>query len=199
MLIDKGNLRVVQTITVYCSSSNAVADIYKAAAHELGTLIARRGYTLIYGGSQLGLMGAVSEAAFAAGGMVQAIMPSLFQIAEVPHNEAIELVITEGMRARKTIMEERADGFVALPGGYGTLEEVLEVITNKQLRLHDKPIVLLNVDDYYRPLLNQFETAIAQHFIQPRFRDLFYVASTPQAAIEYIERYTPASAESTFD
>src|ERR687894_600703 len=86
-------LRLIQTITVYCSSSNAVADIYKAAAHELGTLIARRGYTLIYGGSQLGLMGAGSEAAYAAGGTVQAIMPSLFQVAQVPHNEAIELVI----------------------------------------------------------------------------------------------------------
>src|SRR5918997_2402707 len=150
---------------------------------------------MIYGGSQLGLMGAVSEGAFAAGGTVLAVMPSLFQAAQLPHNEAIELLITEGMRARKTIMEERADGFVALPGGYGTLEEVLEEITNKQLRLHDKPIVLLNVDDYYRPLLDQFDTAIAQHFIQPRFRDLFYVASTPHAAIEHIERYTPEPAE----
>src|SRR5918997_4930613 len=129
---------------------------------------------MIYGGSQLGLMGAVSEGAFAAGGTVLAVMPSLFQAAQLPHNEAIELLITDGMRARKTIMEERADAFIALPGGYGTLEEVLEVITNKQLRLHDKPIVLLNTEDYYRPLLAQFDSAVEPRFIQPQFRDLAY-------------------------
>ncbi len=174
------------TITVYCSSSDAVADVYKTAASELGTLIASQGSTLVYGGSQVGLMGAVSEAAFAAGGTVVAVMPSLFQAAKLPHNEAIELVITEGMRARKTIMEERADAFIALPGGYGTLEEVLEVITNKQLGLHAKPIVVLNTNNYYAPLLAQFDTGVAEHFIRPQFRDLFHVADTPRAAMDYI-------------
>src|ERR687893_1620560 len=129
---------------------------------------------MIYGGSQLGLMGAVSEGAFAAGGTVLAVMPSLFQAAQLPHNEAIELLITDGMRARKTIMEERADAFIALPGGYGTLEEVLEIITNKQLRIHHKPIVLLNVNDYYGPLIAQFAAAVDQQFIRPQFRDLAY-------------------------
>src|SRR5689334_378053 len=99
--------RMVRTITVYCSSSDAVGMRYQEAAHELGTLIAERGYTLIYGGSRLGLMGIVSEAAFASGGTVLAVMPSLFQAARLAHNEHIELIITEGMRARKTIMEER--------------------------------------------------------------------------------------------
>lgn len=180
---------MIRTITVYCSSSDAVAASYRVAAHRLGTLIAERGYTLIYGGSQLGLMGVVSEAAFVAGGTVLAVMPSLFQAARLPHNEQIEMIITEGMRARKTIMEERADGFIALPGGYGTLEEVLEVITNRQLGLHDKPIVLLNVDDYYAPLLAQFNAGVKGHFIQARFRDLLYVAATPEEAIEHIETY----------
>ncbi len=180
-----------QTITVYCSSSDAVADIYKEAAHELGTLIAQRGYNMIYGGSRVGLMGVVSEAVYAEGGTVLAIIPSLFQAARLPHNEQIELIITDGMRARKTLMEERADAFVALPGGYGTLEEVLEVITNKQLQLHDKPIVLLNTNDYYAPLLAQFDAAVAEHFIRPQFRDLFYVAATPAAALDYIAAYAP--------
>ena len=180
------------TITVYCSSSDAVADVYKAAARELGTLIARRGYNMIYGGSQLGLMGAVSEAAWAAGGTVLAIMPSLFQAAKLPHNEAIEMVITDGMRARKTLMEERADAFVALPGGFGTLEEVLEVITNKQLGLHVKPIVLLNIEDYYAPLLAQFDAGIQGRFIRPQFRDLLYVTSAPAEALDYIANYRPA-------
>ena len=118
-----------KVITVYCSSSDAVAEVYKAAARELGTLIARRGYDMIYGGSRVGLMGIASDAALAAGANVVGIMPSLFQAAQLAHNEAIELVITEGMRARKQMMEDRADAFIALPGGYGTLEEVLEVIT----------------------------------------------------------------------
>lgn len=180
-----------QTITVYCSSSDAVADIYKQAAYELGVLIARHGYRMIYGGSQRGLMGVVSEAAFEGGTTVLAIMPSLFQAAQLPHNEQIELIITEGMRARKTLMEERADAFIALPGGYGTLEEVLEVITNKQLGLHDKPIVLLNIADYYAPLLAQFDAGVADQFIRPQFRNLAYVASTPVEALDYIRSYTP--------
>lgn len=184
-----------KTITVYCSSSDLVGDEYRTVAHELGTRIAERGDNLIYGGSQVGLMGVVSEAVFAAGGSVQAIMPSLFQAARLPHNEQIELVITEGMRARKTLMEERADAFIALPGGFGTLEEVLEIITNKQLRLHDKPIVLLNTNNYYAPLLAQFETGVAQGFIRPQLLGLFHVATTPERALEYIDAYTPATDE----
>lgn len=152
---------------------------------------------MIYGGSQLGLMGAVSEAAWVAGGTVLAIMPSLFQAAKLPHNEAIEMVITDGMRARKTLMEERADAFIALPGGFGTLEEVLEVITNKQLGLHDKPIVLLNIEDYYAPLLAQFDAGIQEQFIRPQFRDLLYVATTPAEALDYIANYQPASQEAS--
>jgi cytokinin riboside 5'-monophosphate phosphoribohydrolase len=183
-----------KTITVYCSSSDSVADVYKEAARELGTLIARRGYNMIYGGSRVGLMGIVSDAAFDAGGQVLAIMPSLFQAASLPHNEAIELMITEGMRARKTLMEERADAFIALPGGFGTLEEVLEVITNRQLRLHDKPIVLLNINNYYAPLLAQFETAFESHFIRPEYRDLVHTATTPIAAMDFIATLVPPPA-----
>lgn len=188
---------LAQTITVYCSSSDDVAEEYKTAAAELGGLIAQRGYNLIYGGSQRGLMGAVSEGAFAAGGTVLAVMPSLFQAARLPHNEAIELLITDGMRARKTIMEERAEAFIALPGGYGTLEEVLEVITNKQLRLHDKPIVLLNTNGYYAPLVALFDAAVEGKFIRPQFRDLAHVVDTPLAALEYIANYTPPPADDT--
>jgi uncharacterized protein (TIGR00730 family) len=153
--------------------------------------MAQHGYNMIYGGSQRGLMGVVSEAAFAAGATVLAVMPSLFQAAKLPHNEAIELIITEGMRARKTLMEERADAFIALPGGYGTLEEVLEVITNKQLGLHSKPIVLLNTENYYAPLLAQFDAGVAGQFIRPQFRHLVYVATTPMDALDYIASYTP--------
>lgn len=180
-----------QTITVYCSSSDAVATVYKQAAHGLGTLIAQHGYNLVYGGSRRGLMGVVSQAAFDAGGTVVGVLPELFQAARLGHNEAIELIITDGMRARKALMEDRADAFIALPGGYGTLEEVLEVITNKQLQLHTKPIVLLNTADYYTPLLAQWDRGVDEQFIRPEFRDLAYVATTPAEALTYIGSYTP--------
>lgn len=183
--------RVKQTITVYCSSSDAVADEYKAAAHELGTLIAQAGHTLVYGGSRRGLMGVVSEAAWQVGGTVIGIMPELFQTARLGHNEQIELIITNGMRARKALMEDRADAFIALPGGYGTLEEVLEVITNKQLQLHNKPIVLLNTAEYYALLVAQWQRGVHDHFIRPQFRDLAYVAQTPVDALSYIAGYVP--------
>lgn len=183
----------LQTITIYCSSSNVIGEVYRAAAQELGTLIAKRGYNLIYGGSQAGLMGVVSEAAFAAGGSIQAIMPSLFQAAKLTHNEQIELVITDGMRARKTLMEERGDAFIALPGGYGTLEEVLEIITNKQLQLHNKPIVLLNINNYYAPLLEQFRSGVEQGFIRPEYLSLFEVALTPEDALAAIDQQSTTS------
>ncbi len=179
-------LGLQQTITVYCSSSDAVDIVYQAAAAELGTLLAQRAYRLVYGGSRSGLMGVVSEAALEAGGTVVGIMPELFEVARATHNAQIELIITDGMRTRKAMMEERADAFIALPGGFGTLEEVLEVITNKQLHLHHKPIVLLNINDYYGPLLAQIETGLAQHFIRPEYRSLFTVATTPTAALDAI-------------
>ena len=185
----------MRTITVYCSSSNVVGEVYRTAAHDLGVNIAQAGFHMIYGGSQAGLMGVVSEAAFSAGGTIQAIMPSLFQAAALTHNEQIELIITDGMRARKTLMEERADAFIALPGGYGTLEEVLEVITNRQLRLHDKPIVLLNVNDYYAPLLQQFQSGVDQGFIRPEYLTLFHVATTPADALAFIDEQLRAMAQ----
>lgn len=183
---DRMEPHLKKTITVYCSSSDMVAEVYKAAAQELGDLIAQRGYNMIYGGSRVGLMGIVSDAAHMAGASVIGIMPSLFQAAKIPHNEAIELVITEGMRARKQIMEDRADAFIALPGGYGTLEEVLEIITNRQLNLHQKPIVLLNIQGYYDPLVAQFDAGVAQHFIQPKLRNIVHVTSSPAAALDYL-------------
>ncbi|MBA3944166.1 MAG: TIGR00730 family Rossman fold protein [Herpetosiphonaceae bacterium] len=184
--MEEGITVLQHTITVYCSSSDAVSEVYQAAACELGRLIVERGYLLVYGGSRSGLMGLVSEAALAAGGTVIGIMPELFQAARAAHNTEIELIITDGMRARKAMMEDRADAFIALPGGFGTFEEVLEVITNKQLALHHKPIVLLNINDYYAPLLAQVETAVAQHFIRPEYRNLFTVATTPIAALDAV-------------
>ncbi len=173
-------------ITVYCSAGQFVNPLFHDAAAELGAAIARQGFTLIYGGSQLGLMGTVSEAALAAGGTVIGIMPELFQQAKVAHNPQIELIITDGMRARKALLEEHAAAFIALPGGYGTLEEVLEVLTNKQLQLHSKPVVLLNIDHFYDSLLAQFDTAVAHGCIQPALRNLVAVATTPATALDYI-------------
>ncbi|GAC1537487.1 MAG: TIGR00730 family Rossman fold protein [Herpetosiphon sp.] len=181
---------MIKFITVYCSASDAIPHVYKHAAQELGSLIAKHGYGLIYGGSRRGLMGYVSEAAFSAGGTVLAVMPELFSAARIGHNEAIELILTDGMRSRKTIMEQRADAFIALPGGLGTLDELMEVMTNKQLGLHRKAICLLNVNGYFDPLLAQIQAGIREGFIQPRFINLAAIATTPRDAIAAIDAYT---------
>ena len=135
-----------KTICVYSSSSDAIAPEFFAVAEELGAALAGAGYGLIYGGARVGLMGAVARAVHAHGGHVVGVLPGVLQRKELTYEPADELIITQDLRERKAIMETRADAFIALPGGFGTLEEVLEILTLKQLLLHSKPLVLLNTD-----------------------------------------------------
>lgn len=185
-----------KNITVYCSSSATVPALYFAAAHELGQLMATLGATLIYGGTNVGLMGAISQAVREAGGSTIGVIPTRMQQLGITDEQVRELIITDGMRQRKAVMEERADAFIALPGGYGTFEEFFEIVTNKQLGLHRKPIVLLNIKGYYDLLLKQLELGAAQEFIKPNALQLFHVATTPQAALDYIANYQPPSYDS---
>ncbi len=180
-----------KTITVYCASSTALAPVYFEAARELGTLLGQSGATLVYGGTNIGLMGAIAEAALSAGGRVVGVIPALLNQAGIAHPDLTELILTDGMRERKTIMEERADGFITLPGGYGTLEEIFEILTLRQLGYHQKPIVILNTNDYYGPLLAQLRSATEQHFMKPDNLSYFHLATTPADALEYIATYQP--------
>jgi len=181
----------VRSVTVFCSSSSAVPRVYTDTAEELGRAIAEQKWTLIYGGNNIGTMGALADGCRAAGGQVVGITPQLFIDKGLHDSACHELVVTDCMRTRKAAMEERGDAFITLPGGLGTLEEIFEIIVGKQLGYHCKPIVLLNVDDYFAPLLAMIEHGIEQRFIKGQARDLYFVAATVDEAIEHIRTYPP--------
>lgn len=181
-----------RTVCVYAASSNAVASHFFTAADALGRGLAARGLTLVYGGGQVGLMGAVARGTHAGGGRVVAVIPHYLRTRELLYAAADELVVTDGLRERKAVMEERAGAFVALPGGFGTLEETLEVITLKQLRRHTKPVVLLNTAGFFRPLLATFMALFEAGFARPDSTALYHVADEPEDALAYLEAYEPA-------
>lgn len=164
-------------ICVYCASSNAIAEDYFTLARELGTAMAGRGLGLVYGGGSVGMMGELARAVQAAGGHVAGVIPQFLLDREVGYLQADELIVTTTMRERKRLMDERAAAFVALPGGFGTLEELLEILTLRQLGYHDKPIIIVNADGFFDPLLAQFERGFAGGFTHERYRRLYAVAA----------------------
>jgi len=178
----------IRTVTVYCSSSRALAPQYYTAGAELGAAIARANWKLVYGGNSIGLMKTVADAARAAGGRVIGITPQFF-VDEGCHDELCEeLVITQTMRERKYQLEQRGDAFVALPGGIGTMEELLEILAAKVLNAHNKPIVLLNTDDYWTPLLEMFQRGVSRGFIKPSQQDAYFVAKNVGDAMDYLRQ-----------
>jgi uncharacterized protein (TIGR00730 family) len=181
----------IRTVTVYCSSSTEIAPAYFRAGADLGTAIARNGWTLVYGGNRIGLMAVVADAARAAGGKVVGITPQLMLDHGNGDDLCDELVVTSGMRERKALLEQRGDAFVALPGGLGTFEELFEVLVARLLGYHDKPIVLLNVAGYYDRLIAAVEHGIGEGFIKPKSRRAWHVAADVEGAVNYL-RSAPA-------
>lgn len=177
-------------ICVFCSSSDAVAPIYRAAADRLGRLLAEGGHELVYGGGGFGLMGAVAASARKAGARVTGVIPRF--ISERTGSDVDELIVTDGLRERKARMEQLADGFIALPGGFGTLEEVLEIVTLGQLGVVTKPVVFINTRGFYNPLNRMFELLYRQRFAKPEFRRLYGFVPTPEAAMAYLCAWSPA-------
>jgi hypothetical protein len=184
----------IHAVTVYCSSSRHVDDIYTRAAADLGSAIAGQNWQLVYGGNCIGCMGSLANAARAAGGKVIGITPRLLMDEGIGDEHCDELLITDGMRQRKELLEKRGDAFVTLPGGLGTFEEVFEIIVGRMLGYHSKPIVLLNVNAYYDPLLTMIEHGIAQRFIRAKARDAYFVAKHVPETIEYLANATKADA-----
>lgn len=178
-------------ICVFCASSNAIDDIYFDDAERLGDLIGTRGHVLINGGANVGLMEAVTIAAKRAGARTIGIIPERMQEKNLVSNHAHEVEITTNMMERKERMRQTSDAFVALPGGFGTLEEILEVITLKQLDYHRKAIVFVNTGNFYNSLFEQFEKAFSMNFSKPEYRNLYYIASSPEEAVRYLESYQP--------
>ena len=168
----------ISSICVYCGSSNNVPENYKTVARTLSTSLAQRGMRIIYGGGHVGLMGIVADAALAAGAKVIGIIPEHIKAQEVQHTGLTELHVVPDMHTRKRMMVERADAFVILPGGLGTLDETFEIITWKKLKLHNKPIILFNQDGYWDPLLALIDKTVSDGFSQPPDRLLFKVVTT---------------------
>ncbi len=176
----------IKNVCVYSASSTKIAPTYFAAAEELGRLLASRGINLINGAGSIGLMGATSNAVLAAGGTVTGVIPQFMVEQNWHHKGLTRLVQTETMHERKQLMAEMSDGVIALPGGCGTLEELLEIITWKQLGLYVKPIVILNINGYFNPLLEMLQNAIEENFMRTEHQAIWKVATTPQEAIELL-------------
>ncbi|MEM7273053.1 MAG: TIGR00730 family Rossman fold protein [Actinomycetota bacterium] len=172
-------VRAIRSLCVYCASSNGSNPAITAATEQLGRLLAKEHIELVYGGGAVGLMGLIADTVMAGGGRVTGIIPTPLMPREVAHRGITELVEVETMHERKAAMIERSDAFVALPGGFGTLEELAEVLTWAQLGIHDKPIGLLNVDGFYDPLLALFDRCITDRVLKEKNRTLLVDTADP--------------------
>jgi len=184
-----------QSICVFCSSSDALAAEYFAEAENLGRLLAENRHTLVYGGSKVGLMGAVAHSVYRHGGRVEGISLEPLKAVEITDDVADELIVARSMAERKAEMARRANAFIALPGGFGTLDEMVEMITGKQLHFHQKPLVFINTRNFFDPLLAFFEQMIREKFAKPGNRALYHMAADAVAALAYIEAYQPPPVE----
>ncbi|HEX4068202.1 MAG TPA: TIGR00730 family Rossman fold protein [Acidobacteriaceae bacterium] len=182
-------------VCVFCASAPGASPAYIQAATELGRRIAERGHGLVYGGAIVGAMGAVADAALAAGGPVVGVIPDVIKEREIEHRGLTELHVVRTMHERKAMLASRADAFVALPGGYGTMDEFIEILTWAQLKIHAKPCVLVNVNGFYDRLLRFLDHAVAEGFIQPENRPLVQVGCDPEEAIAIVERIWRERAE----
>lgn len=179
----------MKTICVYCGSSDKMDASYLAAAAEMGAAIARRGLRLVYGAGSTGLMGALADGALAAGGEVVGMIPEMFATPQLMHNGLTSLEITPNMHTRKARLIEVADGFIALPGGYGTFEELFEVLTWAQIGLHRKPVGLLDVNGYFAPLLAMVAHALAEGFLYDEHYALLTHSPEPDALLDALARF----------
>lgn len=181
----------IKRVCVFASSSDFLDKSFYDAAEELGTLLGKAGYDMVYGGSSLGLMWACAKEVKKSGCQIIGVMPERLHNMGVYTDECVELFVTPCMRSRKAKMDELSDAVVALAGGFGTLEELAEMIVQKQLGYNNKPIVILNTNGFYNKLLEFFEDIIQQKFAGEKSRDIFFAADTPEQAIDYIQNYTP--------
>ena len=181
----------IQRVCVFCGSSPGATPAFADRARQLGAVIAAQGLGLVYGGASVGLMGTLADAALAAGGEVIGVIPQSLVDMEVAHAGLSELRIVTSMHERKAVMADVADAFIALPGGFGTLDELAEVLTWSQLGLHTKPTGLLDVDGYFAPLLEFLDGALRSRFLQPAHRSMLLVETDPQRLLAALRAYQP--------
>jgi uncharacterized protein (TIGR00730 family) len=181
----------IKQVCVFCGSSPGTDPVHIARAREVGQLLASRGLGLVFGGGHVGLMGAVADAALAAGGEVTGVIPRALELRELAHAGLTRLHVVGSMHERKARMAELADAFLALPGGMGTLDELAEIVTWAQLGVHAKPIGLLDVRGYFQPLMSFFDRAEQEGFLRPEHRRLVTLEEDPARMLERFERWEP--------
>jgi uncharacterized protein (TIGR00730 family) len=181
----------MQSVCVYCGSSNGARPLYAEAARAFGGALVDAGLTLVYGGGKVGLMGTIADAVMTGGGRATGVIPELLVNKEVGHDGLTELHVVPDMHQRKKMMADLADAFVALPGGAGTLEELFEVFTWAQLGYHQKPVALLNIDGYYDPLIALLRHTVQEGFMRQTYLDMLLVDSDPVRLIARLAAYRP--------
>ena len=182
---------VLGAVCVFCGSREGSRAAYTKAAQRMGATLAKRGIGLVYGGGRVGLMGAVADAVLEEGGQVVGVIPEALVAREVPHDGLTKLHVVGSMHERKMLMAELSDAFVALPGGYGTLEEFSEVLSWAQLSIHEKPCGLLDVDGFWEPLASLFDKSVTEGFVSPEHRSLVLKEEDPHALLDMMKHYTP--------
>lgn len=185
----------MKSITVFCGASAGTDPVFVTIARVVGATLAARGIRVIYGGACIGVMGAVADAALETGGRVTGVIPHFLRSREVAHYGLTDLIITDTMHERKMKMQELCDGFIALPGGFGTLEELFEVLTWAQLGLHRKPIGLLNVDGYYDSLIAMADDMVARGFLKKTYRDMLLVSDDIGDLLHQMTQYKAPEVE----
>lgn len=185
------NERRIERLCVFCGSSGGMRPIYTEIAQQLGRAMVDRGIGLVYGGGGIGLMGAVADAVLDAGGRATGVIPNGLATKEVAHPSLTELVVVKTMHERKAKMAAMADAFLALPGGMGTFDELFEILTWGQLGIHRKPIGILNVDNYFDPLISMVDNAVHEGFVAPVYRNLLIVAGSIEEWFNKVASHQP--------
>ena len=186
-------------IAIFCGSSAGEDPVYYETAYRLGEILADRSIGIVYGGANVGLMGAVADGALSRGGNVIGVLPTFLRPKELGHQALSELILVESMHERKTKMNELCDGIIALPGGFGTLEELFETVTWSQLGLHDKPIGILNINDYYSPLLLLLDNMVSAQFLKQVNRDMLLVSAEIEQLLQLMDSYRAPSVRKWID
>ncbi|MDR0700434.1 MAG: TIGR00730 family Rossman fold protein [Tannerella sp.] len=184
---------MIKTVCVYCSSSDKINNVYAKDAEALGAFLGQRGMKVINGAGGIGLMRVVSDAVLSAGGAVTGIIPHFMVRNGWCHQHLTEVIRTETMHERKKIMADLSDAAIALPGGYGTFEELLEIITWRQLGLYNHPVIILNTNHYYDPLLEMFRRAAGENFLRKEDARIWHVAHTPEEVMAILDNYNPVA------
>lgn len=182
---------MTRSVCVFCSSSDSVDTVYQETATDLGRRLGQLGLHLIYGGASIGLMGSVARGVHEFGGRVTGVLPEFFMNKEIEYGEADELIVTKDMRERKAVMDQKSDAFITLPGGIGTMEEAMEILSMKQLKLTPKPLVFINTCNFFDGLISNLQEMVDLKFAKKETLDLFAVEPGPEQALDYILNYEP--------